>query len=108
MSAALFIDWVTLAALVLLALALLFCLVRIVIGPSISDRVLALDMLTVVAMGFVGAIAIRTGLMLYLDIAIALALLGFLATVALARYVLLCGPTGKAKAKGKGGTGEGR
>jgi multicomponent Na+:H+ antiporter subunit F len=39
-------------------------------------------------MGFVGAIAIRTGQMLYLDIAIALALLGFLATIALARYVL--------------------
>jgi len=49
---------------------------------------LALDLMTVVAMGFVGAIAIRTGLMLYLDIAIALALLGFLATVALARYIL--------------------
>ncbi|MNL51782.1 putative monovalent cation/H+ antiporter subunit F [compost metagenome] len=42
-------------------------------------------------MGFVGAIAVRTGLWLYLDIAIALALLGFLATVALARYVLLRG-----------------
>ncbi|MNL74384.1 putative monovalent cation/H+ antiporter subunit F [compost metagenome] len=44
--------------------------------------------MTVIAMGFVGTIAIRTGLMLYLDIAIALALLGFLATVALARYIL--------------------
>jgi multicomponent Na+:H+ antiporter subunit F len=50
--------------------------------------VLALDLMTVVAMGFVGTIAIRTGRMLYLDIAIALALLGFLATVALARYIL--------------------
>jgi multicomponent Na+:H+ antiporter subunit F len=43
-------------------------------------------------MAFVGAIAIRTGQMLYLDIAIALALLGFLATVALARYVLTRAP----------------
>ena len=42
-------------------------------------------------MGFIGAIALRTGLWLYLDIAIALALLGFLATVALARYILLRG-----------------
>jgi multicomponent Na+:H+ antiporter subunit F len=97
-----FIDWATLVALVLLGLALLLSLVRIVIGPSLSDRVLALDMLTVVAMGFIGAIAIRTGLWLYLDIAIALALLGFLATVALARYILLRGTHEQAT------TGEGK
>ena len=91
MSATLFIEWTTLISLALLAMALLVSLVRIVIGPSLSDRVLALDLLAVVAMGFVGAIAVRTGLWLYLDIAIALALLGFLATVALARYILLRG-----------------
>jgi multicomponent Na+:H+ antiporter subunit F len=78
----------TLIALVLLGLALLISVVRIIIGPTLGDRVLALDLLTIVAMGFIGAIAIRTGLTLYLDIAIALALLGFLATIALARYIL--------------------
>lgn len=88
MSAADFIDWASMIALVLLTLALLVSVVRIVIGPTLPDRVLALDLLTVVAMGFIGAIAIRTGLTLYLDIAIALALLGFLATVAFARYIL--------------------
>ncbi|WP_338722906.1 monovalent cation/H+ antiporter complex subunit F [Devosia sp. XK-2] len=91
MSAAIFMEWATLISLILLGVALLVSLVRIVIGPSLSDRVLALDLLAVVAMGFVGAIAVRTGLWLYLDIAIALALLGFLATVALARYILLRG-----------------
>ena len=88
MSAAAFVDLASLIALVILGLALLVSIVRIVIGPTLPDRVLALDLMTVVAMGFVGAVAIRTGLMLYLDIAIALALLGFLATVALARYIL--------------------
>ena len=82
------LHWTTLIALVLLGLALLVSVVRIIIGPTLADRVLALDLMTVVAMGFVGALAIRTGQMLYLDIAIALALLGFLATIALARYVL--------------------
>ena len=82
------LQWTTLIALILLGLALLVSAVRIIIGPTLGDRVLALDLMTVVAMGFIGAIAIRTGQMLYLDIAIALALLGFLATVALARYVL--------------------
>lgn len=82
------VDMATMVALVLLALALLATTVRIIIGPTLADRVLALDMLTILAMGFVAAIAIRTGYYLYLDIAIALALLGFLATLALARYIL--------------------
>jgi multicomponent Na+:H+ antiporter subunit F len=84
-----FIDSASLVALIMLTLALLLSLTRIVIGPTLADRVLALDLLTVVVMGFIGAIAIRTGLMLYLDVAIAIALLGFLATIALARYILL-------------------
>lgn len=88
MSVVAFVDLCSLVALIILGLALLLSIVRIIIGPTLSDRVLALDLMTVVAMGFIGAVAIRTGLMLYLDIAIALALLGFLATVALARYIL--------------------
>lgn len=91
-----FLDWASMIALVLLALALLLSVVRIVRGPTVADRVLALDLLAVLAMGFVGALAVRTGLMLYLDIAVALALLGFLATVALARYILK-----SAEAKGR-------
>lgn len=102
MSALALFDLATLISLIMLSLALLFTLYRIVIGPTLADRVLALDMLTVVAMGFVGAIAVRTGLTLYLDIAIALALLGFLATVALARYILLRGLQ-RNEANGKAG-----
>ncbi|PXA99339.1 cation:proton antiporter [Nostoc sp. 3335mG] len=88
MSATGFIDVTSLVSLVILGVALITSTVRIVIGPSLADRVLALDLMTVTAMGFIGAVAVRTGLMLYLDIAIAVALLGFLATIALARYIL--------------------
>ena len=88
MSVADVVSLSTMIALVMLTLAMLIAVVRVVIGPTLADRVLALDLLTVLAMGFVGAIAIRTGLTLYLDIAITLALLGFLATVAFARYML--------------------
>lgn len=88
MSPAMLVDLCTMIALVMLTLALLIAVIRVVIGPTLADRVLALDMITVLAMGFVGAIAIRTGLTLYLDIALSLALLGFLATVAFSRYML--------------------
>jgi multicomponent Na+:H+ antiporter subunit F len=87
MTAAELLSIVTMVSLIILGLALLISVVRVVIGPTMADRVLALDLLTVVAMGFVGAIAIRTGLTLYLDIALGLALLGFLATIAFARYM---------------------
>ncbi|MGV8854325.1 MAG: cation:proton antiporter [Devosia sp.] len=88
MSAADTVSLTTMVVLIMLTLAMLIAVIRVVIGPTLADRVLALDLLTVLAMGFVGAIAIRTGLTLYLDIAISLALLGFLATVAFARYML--------------------
>lgn len=89
MTAVQVLDWSTLIALIMMGLALLLSIVRIFVGPTLPDRVLALDLMTVIGMGMVGAVALRTGLWLYLDIAIALALLGFLATVAMARYILL-------------------
>jgi multicomponent Na+:H+ antiporter subunit F len=62
--------------------------VRIVRGPTLPDRVVALDMLVAVGIGFIAAIGVQTDYYLYLDIAIALGLVGFLATVAFARFVL--------------------
>ncbi|MGR9169116.1 cation:proton antiporter [Rhizobium sp. KDH_Rht_773_N] len=76
------------AALAILCLALLVTVWRVVAGPSLPDRILALDMLTGIAIGFIAVVAVRTGFSLYIDIAIALGLVGFLATVAFARFVL--------------------
>ncbi|HEY0920507.1 cation:proton antiporter [Devosia sp.] len=72
----------------ILLVALLLTVARLIRGPTLADRILALDLLTVLAIGFIAAIAIRTGFSLYLDIAISIGLLGFLSTVALARYLL--------------------
>lgn len=75
-------------ALGLLTLALLLTVVRVVRGPTLADRVVALDMLVAVAIGLIAVIAFKTGFFLYIDIAIALGLVGFLATVAFARFIL--------------------
>ena len=72
----------------ILTLAFLLTIVRIILGPTLPDRVLALDMLVSIGIGYVAVIAISTGFTLYLDIAIALGLVGFLATVAFARFVM--------------------
>jgi multicomponent Na+:H+ antiporter subunit F len=88
MSGAEFLYLATTISLGILTLAFVLTIYRIVIAPSLADRVLALDMLVAVAIGYIGVIALRTGFMLYLDIAIALGLVGFLSTVAFARFIL--------------------
>jgi multicomponent Na+:H+ antiporter subunit F len=80
--------WAENAALALFALAFLITVVRVILGPTLPDRIVALDMLVVVAVGFIAVIGIKTSFTLYVDVAIALALVGFLATVAFARFVM--------------------
>jgi len=75
-------------ALFLMCAAFFLAAWRVIKGPTLPDRIVALDMLTAIAIGFIAVIAIRTGFNLYIDIAIALGLVGFLATVAFARFVL--------------------
>lgn len=91
MSASAVLSFSTTFALVTLSLGLLLTVARIVRGPTLPDRVLGLDMLVAIAIGFIAVIAIRSGFNLYIDIAIALSLVGFLATVAFARFILARG-----------------
>lgn len=90
------LRWAAEAAIALLLVAMLLVLVRLVRGPNLGDRIMALDTLTMLAVGLIGALTVRTGLALYLDIAIAIALVGFLSTVALARYLLMRALKGEA------------
>jgi multicomponent Na+:H+ antiporter subunit F len=82
-------------ALVILSLAFVLIVVRIVRGPTLPDRILALDMLVAAVIGFIATIGVKTGFTLYVDIAIALGLVGFLSTVAFARFVLSRGRAGE-------------
>lgn len=75
------------AALVLFAAALLLTAARLVLGPTLPDRIVALDLMVGEVIGFIAAFALKSGFDGYLDIAVALGLIGFLATVAFARYV---------------------
>lgn len=88
------VSTAAIAALGILCVALLITVWRVIAGPSLPDRILALDMLTGIAIGFIAVVAVRTGFSLYIDIAIALGLVGFLATVAFARFVLSRGDAG--------------
>ncbi len=73
-------------SLILLAAGLVLAFIRLVKGPSLADRVVALDLITILAVAFSAQFAIEAGKAAFLDVAIALALVAFLATVALARF----------------------
>lgn len=70
----------------LIILSILLGFVRLIWGPTLADRVVALDMMTVSIVAFCALFAIRTDDPVFLDIALVLALVGFLTTVALARF----------------------
>jgi multicomponent Na+:H+ antiporter subunit F len=70
-----------------LGLPLLLGFVRLVRGPSLPDRVVALDFITAVAVAASGVWAITTGNPVFLDVAMVLALISFVGTVAFARYL---------------------
>ena len=88
MSGAAFLELATSIALVLMTGAVVLAVVRLILGPTLADRILSLDLITTLAVGYIAVIAVRTGFMLYIDIGISIALVGFLSTVALARYLL--------------------
>ena len=83
------IDQQTLAGalFVVLAIALVLAGWRMVRGPSLADRFVALDMLTAVAVGFTAIAALATGRALFMDVALALSLINFVATAAFAAFL---------------------
>lgn len=80
------VEWATAACLVLVIVGMALAFVRMVLGPSLPDRVVGLDMLTVLMVAFAAAFAVAVDEAAFLDVAIILALVGFLGTVAFARY----------------------
>lgn len=88
------------AGLLLLVVAAALAVLRLVRGPSLPDRVVALDFLAVALVSFCGLLALRTGVRALLDVALVLALVGFLATVAFARFAERSGEHGNREGDG--------
>lgn len=84
-----FLDIAVQVAFAVLSLSFLLTVLRVLKGPTLPDRILALDMLVAVGIGFIAVTGIASGVTFNVDIAIALGLVGFLATIAFARFVLV-------------------
>jgi multicomponent Na+:H+ antiporter subunit F len=74
-------------ALAMLAAAAGLALLRVVRGPTLPDRVVALDLLGILVVGFIVVYTASTGEKAFLDAALVVALVSFIGTVAYARYV---------------------
>jgi multicomponent Na+:H+ antiporter subunit F len=73
-------------ALAVVGVAVLLAFVRLVRGPDLANRVVAVDLLSALGVGITGAASVLSGDPVYLDVALVLALITFLGTVAFARY----------------------
>ena len=82
------VSAVLVAAQVMLVLAMACAAARLIIGPRAQDRVLALDTLYVDAMLLILVFGIREASPLYFEPALVIALLGFVSTTALAKFLL--------------------
>lgn len=80
-------DYLYYIILPVLALSVLIIFVRFLKGPTVSDRVIALDLLITTGVGIIAVYSITTNQPTFLDIAMILALIAFLGTVAFAYYL---------------------
>ena len=82
------LDWSILIAQIMLALAMACAAFRMIAGPRAQDRVLGLDTLYVNAMLMLLTFGIRFGVGFYFEAALIIAVLGFVATMALAKFLM--------------------
>ena len=78
---------VLLAAAALIFLGIMFGVLRLILGRTLVDRVVAVDMLTVVSISLIALYAHVAGRFIYLDVALVYGVLSFLGVLAVARYL---------------------
>ena len=71
----------------LIFFSIVFGIIRLVIGPDTVDRVVAIDLLTIVTIALIALLAHHMGRYIYLDVALVYGLLSFLGVLAVARYL---------------------
>ncbi|MCG8604562.1 cation:proton antiporter [bacterium] len=70
-----------------LMISLFLAFWRLVQGPSVPDRVVALDLIAALTIGMIAAYSISSGQSVFLDAAVVMALISFLGTIAFAKYL---------------------
>ena len=74
-------------ALTILVIAMLLCLVRIILGPSVADRAVAADSMGVAVMAFISIYALKNNQTLYLSAVLVIAVLGFIGLIVASKFI---------------------
>ncbi len=82
-----FLDIALNISIIMIGVSLVLIFIRLAIGPTIEDRIVALDLLAANTIGFIAVYAIQNNTTTFLDARIIVALLAFLGTVAFAYYL---------------------
>jgi multicomponent K+:H+ antiporter subunit F len=82
------LQWAVTFAFICILMAMLFCIVRLLIGPTAHDRVLALDTLWICAMLLSLTMGITFSNLIYFEMAMLISLLGFVSTIALTKFLM--------------------
>ena len=88
MSSMALLDIAIAVTFVALVLGQILSMIRLLAGPTPGDRILALDTMVINALGMVVLLGILQGVQIYFEVALLIAMLGFVSTVALARFLL--------------------
>lgn len=88
MSAVDLMDLALGGAFVAVMIGQIMSMIRLVMGPSTGDRILALDTMVVNAIGLIVLLGIAQGSRVYFEVSLIIAMLGFVSTVAYAKFVL--------------------
>lgn len=81
------LDSIILIAFILLLLSMMISLYRLIIGPTVYDRIVALDLISSIVMGFILLYSIVVNRALYFDVVIIISLISFIGTVSISTYL---------------------
>lgn len=80
-------DLIFNAALLLASAALILAFLRFLIGPTLADRTVAMDGMTIIALSIIAWVGATAGRVIFLDVALVYGLISFVGVIALARYL---------------------
>jgi multicomponent Na+:H+ antiporter subunit F len=74
-------------ALVIMSISILVCFIRVIKGPTMPDRVVALDTIGITLIGLIGIVMIIQNTLAYAEVILVIAILAFIGTIALAKFI---------------------
>jgi multicomponent Na+:H+ antiporter subunit F len=74
-------------SLIIMSLSVVVCFIRVIIGPTMPDRIVALDTIGITMIGIIGIVMIIQNTLAYAEVILVIAILAFIGTVAFSKFI---------------------